>query len=96
MKRILFSLLGFMLLGTTGCSAVDHDFDSVVAGVEHRYSVHAQRVPLMSFVSICAMLKTRGGVNDCTLQSSTTSAVWMERTSMHCSDPRSGKIGSLL
>ena len=64
MKRILFSLLGFMLLCSTGCSAVDHDFDSLVAGVEHRYSVHAQRVPLMSFVSICAMLKTRGGVNE--------------------------------
>jgi hypothetical protein len=64
MKRIFFLLLGSVLLVSTGCSAADHDFESVVSGVEHQYSVHAQRVPLMGFVSVCAMLKTRGGVND--------------------------------
>lgn len=63
-KRIVFLLLGSALLASTGCSAADHGFDSVVAGVEHQYSVHAQRVPLMSLVSFCAMLKTHGGVQD--------------------------------
>jgi hypothetical protein len=61
-KRFAFLLLGLALLASTGCSAADHGFNSVVAGVEHRYSVHAQRIPLMGFVSFCAMLKTHGGV----------------------------------
>jgi hypothetical protein len=61
-NQIAFVLLGSALLLSTGCSAADHDFDSVVSGVEHRYSVHAQRIPLMSFVSLCATLKTHGGV----------------------------------
>ncbi|MHB1935308.1 MAG: hypothetical protein ACYCOR_01835 [Acidobacteriaceae bacterium] len=63
-KRIFFLLMASGLLVSTGCSAADRGFDSVVAGVEHQYSVHAQRVPLMSVVSFCAMLKTHGGVND--------------------------------
>jgi hypothetical protein len=61
-NRIAFVLLGSALLLSTGCSAADHDFDSVVSGVDHQYSVHAQRIPLMSFVSLCATLKTHGGV----------------------------------
>lgn len=64
MNRIVFVLLGSALLLSTGCSAADHDFNSVVAAVEHKYSVHAQRVPMMSLVSICASLKTHGGVRD--------------------------------
>lgn len=63
MKRVFVLLLGLVLLVSTGCSAIDHSFDSVVAGVEHRYSVHVQRIPLMSLVSLCAMVKTHGGVN---------------------------------
>ena len=63
MKYLLLCLLASSLMYSTGCSAADRDFDSVVAGVEHRYSVHAQRIPLMGFVSLCARLKTHGGVN---------------------------------
>jgi hypothetical protein len=63
-KRAFFLLLASLLLVSTGCSAVDHGFDSVVSGVEHRYSVHAQQIPLMGLVSLCAMVKTHGGVHD--------------------------------
>ncbi|MGH9586813.1 MAG: hypothetical protein ACRD3F_07650 [Acidobacteriaceae bacterium] len=44
-----------------GCAS-GHDFDSVVSTIEHRYDVHAQRVPMMGFVSICAWGASRGGV----------------------------------
>ena len=62
MKRIVLVLLGSGLLVSTGCSAADHDFNSVVSAVEQKYSVHAQRIPMMTLVSICASLKTHGGV----------------------------------
>jgi hypothetical protein len=39
-----------------------HDFDAVVSAVEHRYSAHAQRVPLMGLVNFCAWVSTGGGV----------------------------------
>jgi len=57
-----FLLLGSTLLVSTGCSAAGQDFNSVVSAVEHKYSVHAQRIPMMSLVSIFASLKTHGGV----------------------------------
>ncbi len=62
MKQFAFVLLGSALLVSTGCSAADHDFNSVVSAVEHKYSVHAQRIPMMTLVSVCASLKTHGGV----------------------------------
>ena len=62
MRHFALLLLGSGLLVSTGCSAADHDFNSVVSAVEHKYSVHAQRIPMMSLVSICASLKTHGGV----------------------------------
>lgn len=62
MRQLALLLLGSALLVSTGCSAADHDFNSVVSAVEHKYSVHAQRIPMMSLVSICASLKTHGGV----------------------------------
>lgn len=46
-----------------GCAS-GHDFDSVVSTIEHRYDVHAQRVPMMGFVSLCAWGASRGGVKD--------------------------------
>lgn len=64
MKAAIGCMLAFALLSGTGCSDSGHDFNSVVAGVEQRYSVHAQRVPLMGFVSLCARAKTHGGVTD--------------------------------
>jgi hypothetical protein len=49
------------LVPVTGCAA-SHDFDNVVATVEQHYAVHAQRVPMMGFVSFCAWGASRGGV----------------------------------
>ena len=63
MNRVYGWVLVFALLGATGCSASSHDFNAVVGGVEQRYSVHAQRIPFMGLVSLCARLKTHGGVN---------------------------------
>ena len=62
MKRAVAGVLGLLLLGAAGCRASDHDFDALVQGIERQYSVHAQRVPLMGFVSLCAAVKTHGGV----------------------------------
>ncbi len=62
MKKVLCLMAASVLLVSTGCSAADHDFNSVVSAVEHKYSVHAQRIPLMGLVGICASLKTHGGV----------------------------------
>lgn len=62
MKRSLLLTLTFGLCCTVGCSASSHDFDSVVSGVEQQYSVQAQRIPLMGFISLCARATTFGGV----------------------------------
>ena len=45
-----------------GCAS-GRDFNNVVATVEQHYAVHAQRVPLMGFVSFCAWTASHGGVN---------------------------------
>lgn len=62
MKRGAVFTVAILMLCTVGCSASSHDFNSVVSGVEHRYSIHAQRIPLMGFVSFCARVTTLGGV----------------------------------
>lgn len=62
MKRGLLLALALGLCCTAGCSASSHDFDSVVSGVEQQYSVQAQRIPLMGFISLCARATTLGGV----------------------------------
>ncbi len=51
-----------VLTATTGCAARAGDFGSVVSGVEQQYAVHAQRVPLMGFISLCARFGTGGAV----------------------------------
>jgi hypothetical protein len=61
-RPALFLLATLTLLPAIGCAASNHDFDAVVSSVEHRYSVHAQRVPMMGFVSLCARVATGGGV----------------------------------
>lgn len=43
-------------------SSSNNDFDGVVSAVEHRYDLHAQRIPMMGFVSLCARVATNGGV----------------------------------
>lgn len=58
------ALLAVALLAlapAVGCAS-GHDFDNVVNTVEHRYNVHAQRVPAMGFVSACAWVTSHGGV----------------------------------
>ncbi|MFZ0662822.1 MAG: hypothetical protein WAM66_09030 [Acidobacteriaceae bacterium] len=57
----LLSIALLALAPATGCAS-GHDFDNVVSAVEQRYAVHAQRVPMMSFVSFCAWAGSRGGV----------------------------------
>jgi hypothetical protein len=39
-----------------------HDFEAVITAVEHRYSAHVERVPMMGFVNFCAWVATGGGV----------------------------------
>ncbi|MGB7190889.1 MAG: hypothetical protein WBD10_12180 [Acidobacteriaceae bacterium] len=57
----LLSIALLALAPVTGCAS-GHDFDRVVATVEHHYAVHAQRVPMMGLVSFCAWAGSRGGV----------------------------------
>ena len=42
--------------------AADRDFDGLVSEVAHRYDAHATRIPMMSFVSLCARFASHGGV----------------------------------
>jgi hypothetical protein len=44
-----------------GCAS-GRDFDNVVSTIEQHYAVHAQRVPMMGFVSLCSFAASRGGV----------------------------------
>ncbi|MGC1782912.1 MAG: hypothetical protein WA708_10370 [Acidobacteriaceae bacterium] len=62
MRAAVWSAIAFALFCATGCSASNNDFDAVVSGVEQRYSVHAQQVPLMGIISLCARATTLGGV----------------------------------
>ncbi|MHB8303381.1 MAG: hypothetical protein ACYDC6_11170 [Acidobacteriaceae bacterium] len=62
MKRTRFFLLAFSLLCATGGYAADRDLNAVVSGVEHRYSTHPQRIPLMGLIGFCARVYTHGGV----------------------------------
>jgi hypothetical protein len=43
-------------------AATPPDFDSLLSALEQHYSTHAERVPLMGFVSFCAWVSTGGGV----------------------------------
>jgi hypothetical protein len=61
-RHFVLLFAGAALLASTGCSAADRDFNAVVSAVEHKYSVHAQRIPMMGLVSVCASVKTHGGV----------------------------------
>ena len=42
--------------------AADSDFDNLVNEVAQRYDAHATRIPMMSFVSLCARFATHGNV----------------------------------
>jgi hypothetical protein len=60
--RTLLSLGLLALAPLTGCAASRGGFDGVVSAVQQHYSVRAQRMPLMGFVSLCARISTGGGV----------------------------------
>jgi hypothetical protein len=59
---VLLTVLVAVVLPMTVSAAGHHDFDTVVSAVEHRYDAHAERVPMMGFVSLCARVVTAGGV----------------------------------
>jgi hypothetical protein len=58
---LLAAVVTFVLPRTVN-AAGNHDFDTVVSAVEHRYDARAERVPMMCFVSLCARVVTAGGV----------------------------------
>ena len=63
MTGLRYSSIVLLLVGATlYCFAADRGFDGLVSEVEHRYDAHATRVPMMSFVSLCARFATHGGV----------------------------------
>ncbi len=64
MKRTILFFFACALLLPIACRAADHEFDSVVQGIETHYSTHAQKVPLMAFASFCARIATHNGVKD--------------------------------
>jgi hypothetical protein len=59
---VLLAAVIAIVLPKTVNAAGHHDFDTVVSAVEHRYDAHAERVPMMGFVSLCARVMTAGGV----------------------------------
>lgn len=61
MRAILLPAMALLLLGMTGCSA-DGSFDQVASAVEHRYSLHAENVPMMGFAGFMARIGTQNGV----------------------------------
>jgi hypothetical protein len=51
-----------IIVPLTASAVAQPDFDTVVSAVEHRYSAHAERVPMMGLVSLCAHVASHGGV----------------------------------
>jgi hypothetical protein len=51
-----------VIVPITARAAANPDFETVVSAVEHRYSAHAERVPMMGLVSLCAHFASHGGV----------------------------------
>jgi len=62
LPALVIALVVVILFPVAGRAASGNDFDSVVSAVEHRYSAHAQRIPMMGLVSFCAHIATKGGV----------------------------------
>jgi hypothetical protein len=54
------ALLSTML--TPSVLAANSEFDALVSGIERRYQVHHEHIPLLGVVSFCAWVYTRGGV----------------------------------
>src|SRR5450432_735069 len=64
MTPLRFTSIGLVVLvsATLNSFAADRDFDGLVSDVAHRYDAHATRIPMMTFVSLCARFATNGGV----------------------------------
>lgn len=62
LAAIFLAALLAIALPLTVSAASPHDFDAVVSAVEHHYDAHAERLPMMGFVSFCAHVVTAGGV----------------------------------
>lgn len=62
LPALVIATVVVILFPVAGRAASGNDFDSVVSAVEHHYSAHAQRIPMMGLVSFCAHVATAGGV----------------------------------
>lgn len=51
-----------LLVPRLACAAASAGFDSLLSALEQHFGVHAQRPPMMGFVSLCAWAYTGGGV----------------------------------
>jgi hypothetical protein len=51
-----------ILLAANGAGMGSGGFDEVVRGIEHRYHVHANKIPFMGLISFVAGRATHGGV----------------------------------
>ncbi len=59
---VLLTVGAAAILPITVRAAGHHDFDAVVAAVEHRYDARAEKIPMMGLVSFCGWVATGGGV----------------------------------
>src|SRR5271170_4140426 len=64
MTLLRFTSIAVLVLvsATVYSFAADREFDGLVSEVAHRYDAHPTRIPMMSFVSLCARFATHGGV----------------------------------
>ncbi|HEX5236568.1 MAG TPA: hypothetical protein VFW25_14710 [Silvibacterium sp.] len=62
MKISASLILAIFALAPLSASAASNDFNNVVTAVEQRYSMHAQHVPMMGFVSLLARTASGGAV----------------------------------
>jgi len=51
-----------IMLAANGTGGMGGGFDEVVRGIEHRYHVHANKIPFMGLISFVAGRATHGGV----------------------------------
>jgi hypothetical protein len=64
MTALRFTSIALVLVvsATFYSFAADREFDGLVSELAHSYDAHPTRIPMMSFVSLCARFATHGGV----------------------------------
>lgn len=62
LAALVLAAVAAIAVPLTVSAASGHDFDAVVSAVEQHYEAHAERIPMMGFVSFCAHVVTVGGV----------------------------------